>query len=183
LLCILAGAPASRRLFHCRSGDAVKPISSKSSFAFKRLFPIAWFGFLAFFIIQTIATDAYKRDPIFLAAPCLMALAGYFVMKKVLWDLADEVIDEGDFLRVRRGQQEERVPLAGIINVNSSTYSNPPRITLRLATPGKFGSEIAFTPVRPFSLNPFARNAVAEELIVRVDQARRRGVAAGAGKA
>jgi hypothetical protein len=40
--------------------------------------------------------------------------------------------------------------------------------------PGKFGDEIAFSPIRRFTLNPFARNEVAEDLMARVDQARMR---------
>ena len=74
---------------------------------------------------------------------------------------------------MRKGDVEERVPLANIMNVSASVAMNPPRITLRLVRPGKFGAEIAFSPVRTFTLNPFARNPVAEDLMLRVDQARR----------
>ena len=59
------------------------------------------------------------------------------------------------------------------MNVSSTTFSNPPRITLRLVKQGKFGKEIAFQPAG-FSLNPFAKNPIAEDLIVRVDDARTR---------
>jgi len=51
---------------------------------------------------------------------------------------------------------------------------NPPRITLRLVRPGRFGREITFTPVKPFTMNPFTRNPVADDLIERVDKARRK---------
>ena len=47
-------------------------------------------------------------------------------------------------------------------------------MTLRLVTPGKFGKEVSFSPVRPLSLNPFTKNAIAESLIERVDKARRK---------
>jgi hypothetical protein len=52
-----------------------------------------------------------------------------------------------------------------------STFVNPPRITLRLAQPGRFSSEVSFAPTQPFALNPlagFARNEIAESLILRV---------------
>jgi hypothetical protein len=68
------------------------------------------------------------------------------------------------------------------MNVNASTMTNPPRITLRLATPSKFGSEIAFSPARQFTLNPFAPSPVAEDLIVRVDKARTLRQASPAGR-
>jgi hypothetical protein len=93
-------------------------------------------------------------------------------MKKLVWDLADEVYDCGDFLLVRKRDEEDRVPLSNVMNVNASTYVNPPRITLRLVTPGRFGNEIAFSPIAGFRLNPFAKNKIAEDLIVRVDRAR-----------
>jgi len=153
---------------------AMKRISSKSSFLTKTLFPILWFGSLAFFAAQAYTSGSYQRDPVLLAAPCLMALAGVFVMKKLIWDLADEVYDEGEFLRIRKAGIEERVPIAGIIALSATRYTNPPRITLQLATPGRLGSEIAFSPAKRFWLNPFARNEVAEDLKARVDQARSR---------
>jgi hypothetical protein len=101
-----------------------------------------------------------------------MAVFGHFLMKKLVWDLVDEVYDCGDFLLVKNRDDEERIALSNIMNVNASTYINPPRITLRLVNPSKFGSEVAFSPITGFKLNPFAKNAVAEDLIVRVYQAR-----------
>jgi hypothetical protein len=161
----------------------LKQISSKFSFATKTLFPTAWFGFLVFFIVQAIDSGVYRRDPVQLAAPCLMALAGYFLMKRYLWDRADEVLDGGDFLLVKKGRQEERVALADIASVSASAYVNPPRITLKLRTPGRFGEQIAFTPAGPLLQSPFAKIAVAEELVVRVDRAHRKGAPNGAGGA
>jgi hypothetical protein len=59
------------------------------------------------------------------------------------------------------------------MHLNASTMTNPVRITLRLVMPCKFGNEVTFSPLTPFTLNPFAKNQVMEELIVRVDRARR----------
>jgi len=58
------------------------------------------------------------------------------------------------------------------MNVSSTTLVNPPRVTLRLIAAGKFGKEIVFSPIRPFTLNPFARNPVVDGLIERVYRAR-----------
>jgi hypothetical protein len=95
------------------------------------------------------------------------------VMRKLVWDLVDEVYDCGDFLLVRNAGKEDRVALSNIMNLSAATMTNPPRVTLRLSTAGKFGNEIVFSPIKPISLNPFARNRIFEDLIVRVDQARR----------
>ena len=80
---------------------------------------------------------------------------------------------EEDFaLVVRNGSEEERIPLGNIMNVSASTNTNPPRITLRLVRPGRFGADVSFSPSSRISFNPFAKNPVAEDLIVRVDKAR-----------
>lgn len=109
-----------------------------------------------------------------LVVPFFMAVAGYVVMKKLIWDLADVVYDCGDYLIVRNRGQEDVVQLSNVMNVSATTYVNPPRITLRLVTPGRFGNEIAFSPETKFTLNPFAKNPIAEDLIVRAYEARTR---------
>jgi hypothetical protein len=154
----------------------MKRISSTWTFFNKKLFPLLWFGFLTFFVVTMVHTRVPNADPMFLIIPALMALFGFFLMKKLVWDLVDEVYDCGDFLLIRNRGEEDRVALANVMNVNASTFVNPPRITLRLRNPGKFGQEVSFSPVTGFSLNPFAKNQVAEDLIVRVDQARPRRV-------
>jgi len=64
------------------------------------------------------------------------------------------------------------LPFSNVMNVSMSTGLNPPRLSLRVVTPGQLGPEIVFSPARRFSLNPFARNPIAEDLMVRVDRAR-----------
>ena len=147
-------------------------ISSKTTYFYKKVFPVLWFGFLAVFVAIALASGAAIRAPFFLVGPCLMAAIGFFLVKKLLGNLADEVYDCGDSLLVRNRGQEDRVALSNIMNVSASTNMNPPRITLRLVTPGKFGNEVTFSPTAKFTFNPFARNPVADDLMVRVDQAR-----------
>lgn len=155
----------------------MKRISSRSLVFMKTLFPLLWFGILGSVLVSTIASRAYEQSFMVLAMPCLMAIFGFFLMRKLIWDLADEVYDKGDSLLVRFRGEEEEIPLSAIINVSVAVAMNPPRITLRLAAPGRFGQEIAFSPIKPFTFNPFAPNPIAEDLILRVDQARSRRVA------
>ena len=56
--------------------------------------------------------------------------------------------------------------------VVATTMTNPPQITLRLVQAGVHGNEITLSPKAPFTLSRFAGNAIAEDLMVRVDQAR-----------
>jgi hypothetical protein len=150
----------------------VTRISSGWTVFSKKIFPTIWFGLLGFFVVLGITTGTAAKDATFLVIPFVMAGFGFFLMRKLVWDLADEVYDCGSALLVKNGGEEELVPLLNIMNVSVSTYVNPPRVSLRLIAPGKFGSEIAFSPVTGFRLNPFAKNRVAEDLIVRVHQAR-----------
>lgn len=147
-------------------------ISSSWMKFYKRAFPVVWFGFLVVFAYFAGPRAIHNGQWVFLAMPCIMAIVGFVLFKKLLWDLVDEVYDCGDYLLVRNKGEEEQIPLHNIMNVSLSMHVNPPRLTLRLARPGKFGSEVAFSPVFKFSLNPFARNPIADDLIVRVDAAR-----------
>jgi hypothetical protein len=56
--------------------------------------------------------------------------------------------------------------------VSHATFTNPPRITLTLRYPCRFGKDMTFSPLA--RLNPFSKNPIAEELIERVDAARQR---------
>ena len=150
----------------------MKKISSSSTVFYKKGFPLLWFGFLAVFIGTSLTSGATDEDPFFLIVPCVMAVFGFLLMKKIVWDLADEVYDGGDFLLVKNKGKEERVALSNIMNVSASTNLNPPRITLRLVVPASQAKEISFSPTFQFSLNPFAKSEIAEDLMVRVDKAR-----------
>lgn len=151
----------------------MKKISSSATFFHKKIFPVIWFGGLAAFVAVSFQGPVKEGQPVFLLAPLIMALVGVVIMKQLVWDLVDEVHDGGDYLLIRKGDEQDRVPLSNIINVSASTNTKPPRVTLRLLKPGKFGQEITFSPQVKFSLNPFAKNPIVDDLIVRVDKARR----------
>ena len=150
----------------------MKKISSNYLFFTKHIFPTLWFGIIGVVLVMMIWSKAYEKAPMAIIVPCVMAVFGYFLMKKLVWDLADEVYDCGDYLLIRSGEEEERIPLSEIMNVSASLLVNPPRVTLRLVKAGKMGEEIAFSPVKPFSFNPFDRNKIVDDLIFRVDKAR-----------
>ena len=150
----------------------MKTISSTRTFFVKRIFPAVWLGGVLLFLAASLLGGFYRRDHISLVVPIVMLVFGFFMFKKLVWILADEVRDGGDFLVVRRGSVEDRVQLSDIMNVSMSQFTNPPRLSLRLRKPGKFGDEIVFSPSRTSAFNPFARNAIAEDLIQRVDRAR-----------
>jgi hypothetical protein len=101
----------------------MRQISSKLTFYYKWIFPIFWFGFLAIFLVLALLgiTSPKESFPImFVIVPIIMTVVGYSFMKKLVFDLVDEVLDDGSALIVKNGRQEERIALSDITNVNYS---------------------------------------------------------------
>lgn len=151
----------------------MKKLTSKSTFFNKKIFPTIWFGFLAVFVITSQFAGAGGENSsgaIFVIMPFFMALFGYFIMKKLVFDLIDEVYDEGDTLLFKNAGKELRISLSDIKNVSYQTMMNPPKVTISLRQETVLGSELSFSP--PLSLIPFKKNKDIEDLINRIDQAR-----------
>jgi hypothetical protein len=154
----------------------VTQISSRMTFFYKRVFPIFWFGFLTLFMIgpATIAwSNGEAPQPMMFVVPIFMMVFGYFIMKKMVFGLVDQVFDVGDALLVKNGSQQEQIPLADITNISYAQMMNPPQVTLSLRQPTSFGEKVTFCA--PTRLVPFASSPVIDDLIKRVDAARRRG--------
>jgi hypothetical protein len=146
----------------------MRRISSGWTFFYKRVFPLLWFGFLVVFAGIGVVNG---QGPFVVIVPIAMIGFGYFIMQKLVFDLVDEVCDDGDALLVKNRGQEQRIALADIKNINYSPFISPPRVTLSLRRPTVFGEQITFcAPVR---LVPFSPSPVIADLIERVDHARR----------
>jgi hypothetical protein len=151
----------------------MRRISSTMTFFNKRVIPVIWFGFLILFIGFSIfggpASNSASSLP-FIFVPAIMIVIGYFMMKKLVFDLVDEVWDDDDALVVRNRGREERIALSDIKNVSYSPYMNPPRVTLSLRRRTVFGEQITFGA--PMRFVPFATSPVINNLIDRIDLAR-----------
>ncbi len=112
----------------------MKKISASNTFQ-RKIFPFLWFGILGVVFFSMLFGRVYRQTPLALIVPIAMGVFGYFLMKNLIFDLVDEVYDDGDSLVVKKGSEEERVALSNIMNVGASTMTNPPRISLRLVTP------------------------------------------------
>ena len=148
-------------------------LSSKATLFYKRIFPVLFIGFLILFSVVPLFVGArsgnYPPLP-FVVVPVVVIVIFYITMKKLVFDLADEVVDLGDALLVKNGGQEDRIALADIINVNYTPLMSPPRVTLLLRKTGVFGKRVSFCA--PIRFMPFASSPVIDELIARVDAAR-----------
>src|ERR1700688_501715 len=123
----------------------MRRISSRMTFFNKRVFPVIWLGFLILIIGGALFSGAGPnvtgQFP-FLILPAIMIAFGYFIMKKLVFNLVDEVWDDGDTLVIKNRAEEERIALSDIKNVSYSPFMNPPRVTLSLRRPTVFGDEI-----------------------------------------
>jgi len=135
-----------------------------------------WFGGLAIFlIVGVVGTSSGGEMPVpFLIMPLVMAAFGYFLMKNLIFDLVDEVWDVGGELLVKNKGREARIALSDIVNVSYSVATNPQRVTLTLRQSSVFGKEVTFAA--PTTWIPFAKSPIIENLIQRVDAARRLSV-------
>jgi hypothetical protein len=148
----------------------MRRISSRMTFWYKRVFPIFWFGFLLLFVVVpwTVGRGPAQALPtMFFIMPALFGILGYVIMKKLVFDLVDEVLDDGDALVVRNRDLEERIALSNIVNVSYSQFVNPPRVTLLLRNPSLFGERVSFCA--PTRFNPFSSSPMIDDLIRRID--------------
>ena len=142
---------------------------SRATYYQKKIFPIVWFGILGLIVCGALITGTVKSGPsiMFVLVPASMAVIGYLVMKKLLFDLIYEVYDERETLLFREKEKEVRVSLADIKNVSYSWMVRPPRVTLSIRYMTELGDKLSFSP--PAS---FIKNKDIEELIDRIDKAR-----------
>ena len=146
-------------------------ISSRWTFAYKRVFPLVILGALLAFLAVPLAKGDVPPLPFILITGGMMGFM-YTLMRKLIFDLVDEVWDAGDALIVRNKNQEERIALSAIMNVDYSPLVSPPRVTLTLRTPSIFGETVVFcAPIRAI---PFQRSPIVDDLIRRIDAARMR---------
>ncbi|MBU6474911.1 MAG: hypothetical protein KGL10_03340 [Alphaproteobacteria bacterium] len=148
----------------------MRRISSKGTFFYKKIFPVVWFSFLAVFLAAGLFAKGPQAPPkaLLLVIPVLMTGVGYLVMKNLIFDLLDEVWDDGDNLVLLNGGDRDTIRVSDIMNVSDTHMVNPPRITLLLRAPCRFGREISFSPPRGSMFSVFKKSPIAQDLIARV---------------
>jgi hypothetical protein len=136
--------------------------------------PVAAFAFVG--MIGGMLKWARDPDAVLLYVPAaVLAMAGVGVLVSRLWplaDLADTVDDAGEALFVVRGRTREWISLSQVASVGFSLGLRNHQLTLKLATPGRFGDEVKFLlpGYSPFVSYP---RALTEDLARRVERARR----------
>lgn len=150
----------------------MKRLNSKTTFLSKKLFPIIMFGTLAISLGGEIFESIAGNGPgiLFIVLTLGMIVLFYIYMKKNIWDLMDDVYDEGASLLLKKSGKEVRINLSDIKNVSYTTRTNPHRVTLSIRHTTELGDELSFSP--PISWLPFKKNEDIEVFIERIDKAR-----------
>jgi hypothetical protein len=136
------------------------------TFFFKWVLPIIWlFGVLLLSFAPGVLSESGMEPsiiPLLIGAVLIIIFVYWFLVLK----LADEVLDAGNALVVRKGGQEERIALSDIKDIKYSPYYNPPRVRLSLRRHTVFGDRVAFCA--PVSGVPFWESPIIHDLIARV---------------
>ena len=96
----------------------MKKLSSRAIFFYKRVFPAIWFGFIGLFLFALLYADRShsngSADVMLFVVPVFMSVIGYFIMKNLVFDLIDEVYDEGSSLLFKNNGKTVRINLTDI---------------------------------------------------------------------
>jgi hypothetical protein len=153
---------------------AMQVISFKNSGLFKRGMWLTAAALIAFVVLPAALDGSLVGNPIphVFAVGVLVVCWVIFFWKTQIHRVADEVVDCGDHLRVRRGRLEEDIPFSKISLVEMSTHVGIHRITVRLRELTRFGSRIEFLPQASLWSNLAGVQRVASGLAERAKQAR-----------
>jgi hypothetical protein len=158
----------------------MRRLSSSFTFFYKRIFPVFWLVFLLLFLAIALWGTQHARAPIesrqllpVFLAPLFVGGMGYFIFRKLIQDLVDEVWLDGDWLVVKNRGEQRRVALTDVVNINATSMTNPRRVTVMLRTDSRFGRSFSFMPASPRGfMSMFKPDPIATELIQRVDTLR-----------
>jgi hypothetical protein len=101
----------------------------------------------------------------------LIGICIYFLQKGRFFSIADEVVDCGDYLKVRRARTQIDIPLSSISAAEVSTAYRMHRITVHLREQTKIGKRVDFWPQASLWGNLFAVQQVAIGLADRAKRA------------
>jgi hypothetical protein len=144
-------------------------ISSRMTAFTKRALPAVLFLSLVPYVVVTVVQKGISAQLI-IAVAFFGSIIFFLLKKSHVGEVADEVWDDGAELVIKNRGLEEHVPLPEIVNINYRAF-NPQRVTLTVRKPEGTGQEITFIPTNQFL--PWRRNPMVDELIARVDAARR----------
>jgi hypothetical protein len=151
----------------------VRAISFKNTALFKRGIWLSALALIIFVVGPSALNGELWRNPLpsAIAIGILCAALLYFFWNTQMHRLADEVLDCGDRLKVRRGRTEETISFSQVSAAEVISRGGFQRITLRLKERSKlFGSRLDFLPQASLWSNRAALKELAEDLSERAQR-------------
>ena len=147
----------------------MRPISFKNTALFKRGIWLSAAALVLFVASPAALDGSLWRNPLpsAIAIGILGAALSFFFWRTQIHRLADEVLDCGDGLKVRRGRVEETIPLSHVSAVEVSSSGGFHRLTILLRAASQFGRRIDFLPQASLWSNIGAIKQVALDLTHR----------------
>jgi hypothetical protein len=154
------------------SGIALRVISFKDTVLYKRGFWLSAVALVAAVAAPTVVDRSIFDQPVVHAIPIcvLIGFCIYLLQNGHFFSIADQVVDCGDYLLVRRARTEVKIPFSSIAAAEVATTYRIHRITLHLREHTKLGVRVDFWPQASHWGNLFAVQQVANDL---ADRARR----------
>jgi hypothetical protein len=150
----------------------MQTISFKDTTLYKRGFWLSAAALVAAVAAPSLVDKSIFNDPIVHIVP-ICILSGfwiYFLQMGRFFDIADEVVDCGDSLKVRRGRMKAEIGLSNILSAEVSTTFRMHRITIHLRERTNIGKRVDFWPQASLWGNTFAVQQIATDLADRAKQ-------------
>jgi hypothetical protein len=147
-------------------------ISFKDTILYKRGFWLSAVALVTAVAAPSVVDKSIFNQPTVHVIPIVMLIGFwiYFMQEGRFFSIADEVIDCGDYLEVRRGRTELKIPFSSISAAEVSTTYRMHRITVHLRERTNLGWRVDFWPQAIHWGNLLAVQKIAVDLS---DRARR----------
>jgi hypothetical protein len=148
-------------------------ISFKDTVLYKRGFLLSAAALVAAVAAPSVVDHSIFAQPVVHLVPIFILIGFwvYFLQKGRFFNIADEVVDCGDHLKVRRARTEVEIPFSSISAAEVSTAYRMHRITLQLREQTELGTRVDFWPQASHWGNLFAVQQVATGLADRAKRA------------
>jgi len=146
---------------------------ARTSFILKWLFPGFWFLVWAAFPLLVLTdpdTDELRLGVLvaMVALPLAVVLFSVFQFKEQIWSLADEVWDGGDYLRIKKGGQQQDIYLRDVIEAKYIS-KGVPRFSIRAKDSTGIDRIVVFQAPPKFLAEP---PRLAKEILDRIERAK-----------
>ena len=147
----------------------MRAISFKNTALFKKGIWLSAVALMLFVASPAALDGSLWRNPLpsAIAIGILCTALSFFFRRTQIHRLADEVLDCGAHLKVRRGRVEEMIPLSWVAAVDVSSSGGFHRLTVLLIKASRFGRRIEFLPQASLWSNLEAIKQVAQDLMRR----------------